>query len=89
MFFSKEKQRLESVNVYGLVTFSARELYENAREAVMRSKFPVNVEYITDRREISRFGRVSLPLLVINGRIVSRGRVLKVEKIKRILKKYK
>ena len=45
------------------------------------------VEHVTDFAEIAAYGVMSTPALVVDGRVVSFGKVLTVEEIKRILEK--
>ena len=42
---------------------------------------PAEIEHISDPREIARYGIVSTPSLVINGKIVSKGKSLKKSQI--------
>ncbi len=45
----------------------------------------IEVEYITDLQRIMEYGAMSMPALVVNGKIVSGGRVLKPADIKKLI----
>ena len=47
----------------------------------------ISVEYITDLEKITAYGVMSLPALVVNGKIASVSRVLKPAEIREILGK--
>ena len=46
----------------------------------------LNVEHITDFTQIASYGVMSTPALVVNGKVVSFGKVLSVEEVKSIIK---
>ena len=71
------------VKVLGSGCKSCHQLYENAKEAV--SGTDIDVEYITDLQRIMEYGAMSMPALVVNGEIVSGGRVLKPADIKKLI----
>ena len=66
-----------------------RALLENTREAVreMGREGEIPVEYVTDLEKIMAYGVMSLPALVVDGKIASVGRVLKPAEIREILGK--
>lgn len=66
---------------------SCHELYENAQAAARALGLNVDVEYITDMEQVMAYGAMSMPALVVNGRVVSMGRVLKPADVERLLKK--
>ena len=45
-----------------------------------------NVEYITDIEKIMDYGIMSMPAIVVNEKVVSMGKVLKVSQVKELLK---
>ena len=61
------------------------ELETAVRVAVSELQLHLEVEHITDFAEIASYGVMSIPALVFNGKVVSYGRVLSVEEVKRIL----
>lgn len=45
------------------------------------------VEYITDLQKIMEYGVMSMPALVVNEKVVSMGKVLKANDVKKLLHK--
>ncbi len=48
-------------------------------------KLPVAIEHVTDLKQIGEHGIFATPALVINGKIVTRGKVPSVNRIKELL----
>lgn len=57
-------------------------LAQNAGEAARAAGIEAEIEKVTDVVEIARFGIMSTPGLVIEGKVVASGRVLKAPEIK-------
>lgn len=62
-------------------------LEENAKEAVKQMGIDANVDKVTDMVQIAGYGVMSTPGLVVNGKVVSFGKVLKPADIVKILEK--
>lgn len=60
-------------------------LLENVKEAVAHTGKTAEIQYITDFAIIAGKGIMSTPALVINGKVVSSGRVLKTKEIESLL----
>lgn len=60
-------------------------LYENAQSAVKAIGLNVEVEYITDLQKVMEYGVMTLPALVVNGQVVSMGKVLKSAEIEKFI----
>lgn len=73
------------IKVLGSGCKNCHALYENAQEAVKAARLNVEVEYITDLQKVMEYGVMSMPALVINEQVVSMGKVLKSEDIKKLL----
>lgn len=73
------------IKVLGSGCKNCHALYENAQEAVKAAGLNVEVEYITDLQKVMEYGVMSMPALVINEQVVSMGKVLKSEDIKKLL----
>lgn len=58
----------------------------NALEAAKRCGIKEVVENIGDVKEIINYGVMSTPALIIDGKVVSMGRILSVEQIEEIIK---
>lgn len=75
------------VKVLGAGCKSCHEQYENAKAAVKAMGLPVEVEYITDMEQVMTYGAMSMPAIVVNEKVVSMGRVLKVVEVEKLLRK--
>ena len=61
-------------------------VYLNAtKEAVANKDIDTEVEYITDMEKIMNYGVMSMPALVIDGKVVSAGKVLKAKEVEKLL----
>ena len=76
------------IKVLGAGCKSCHEQYENTKKAVENMGLSVEVEYITDMEKIMEYGIMSMPGLVINEKVVSMGKVLKVADIEKLLDKF-
>ncbi|MGN0526275.1 MAG: thioredoxin family protein [Acutalibacteraceae bacterium] len=75
------------IKVLGAGCKACHEMYENTKEAVRNIGLEVEVEYITDMQKVMEYGVMSMPALVVNEKVVSQGKVLKVADVKKILQK--
>ena len=57
----------------------------SVKEAVAAKEINAEIEYITDMEKILEFGVMSTPALMIDGKIVSAGRSLKVKDIEKFI----
>ena len=83
----KETGSLNSVKVLGAGCKSCHEQFENAKTAVKSLGLSAEVEYITDREKIMGYGVMSMPAIVVNEKVVSMGKVLKVSEVEKLLHK--
>lgn len=83
-----DKKEISCVKVLGAGCKSCHEQYENVKKAVELLNISVNVEYVTDMQKIMEYGVMSMPALVVNEKVVSTGKVLKVAEAEKILKSY-
>ena len=75
------------IKVLGAGCKSCHEQYENAKKAVQEMGLSVEVEYITDMQQVMAYGVMSMPAIVVNEKVVSMGKVLKAEEVKKMLQK--
>jgi small redox-active disulfide protein 2 len=61
--------------------------YEYVQKTLKELNCPVEAEYITDMSKIMAYGVMSMPALVVNGTVVSSGKVLKPADLKKVLHK--
>ena len=58
-----------------------------ARTAIAELQLDYGIDHITDFAQIASYGVMSTPALVLNGKVVSCGKVLSVEEVKNILRR--
>ena len=78
--------RVERVKVLGAGCKSCNAMLAAAQSAVKSLDFHVEVEYITDMEKIAAYGVMRLPALVVNDKVVSSGKVLGTNEIRKLLK---
>lgn len=96
IFFKKEKnnacaQSVENsrVKVCGTGCSRCNELEENTREALSELGMDTGIEHIKDYRKMASYGIMSTPALVIDDEVVSVGKVLSKDEVKKILENYR
>lgn len=78
-----------SVKVLGSGCKKCNELEYNAKVALQQLGMDTTIDHVTDFTQIAGYGVMSTPALVVNGKVVSVGKVLETEKIAEILKNLK
>ena len=79
---------IQNIKVLGAGCKSCHEMYENTKIALRNSGIDIEVEYITDMEKVMEYGIMSMPGLVINEKVVSMGKVLKVADIEKLFCKF-
>ncbi|MDD4064768.1 MAG: thioredoxin family protein [Bacteroidales bacterium] len=74
------------IKVLGTGCPSCKALEEAVRKAVMEMNLEAKIIKVEDMAEILNYGIMTTPALVVDGKIVLKGRVASVEEIKKILK---
>lgn len=75
------------IKVLGSGCKNCHDLLENTKEAVKVMGLSVEVEYVTDMQKIMEYGVMSMPALVVNEKVVSMGKVLKVTDVEKLFHK--
>ena len=70
-----------SILVLGTGCASCHALLENTKEAAAKMGLAGEVEYVTDLGRIAGYGVMRMPALMVNGKVVSSGKVLKPDEI--------
>ncbi|TCK98745.1 small redox-active disulfide protein 2 [Natranaerovirga hydrolytica] len=75
------------VKVLGACCKTSQKMLENTKEAVKMMGLDVEVENIGDIEEISKYGIMTTPGLVVDGKVLSYGKLLKPKAIVKLIKK--
>lgn len=73
------------VEVLGTGCKKCQQLEANAREALVTLNLEAEILHITDPIEIAKRGVMSTPALIVNGRVVGRGKVMSSAEIQPFL----
>ncbi|MDD4125824.1 MAG: thioredoxin family protein [Eubacteriales bacterium] len=76
-----------SVKVLGSGCAKCNRLEAAAKAALEQLGMDTTIDHVTDFSQIAAYGVMTTPALVIDGKVVSYGKVLKAEEIVTILKK--
>ncbi|MCH3967353.1 MAG: thioredoxin family protein [Atopobiaceae bacterium] len=76
---------INEVTVYGSGCKRCQALLDASKEAVSDMGLDVEVGYVTDVVEASSKGIMSMPALVVDGSVVSTGRVLDAKGVRKLL----
>jgi len=74
------------IKVLGSGCPNCKVLEANTKKALEELKIKADVEKVTDITKIMEYGVMSTPALVVNEKVVSYGRVLSPDEIKKLLK---
>ncbi|MDD2968690.1 MAG: thioredoxin family protein [Lachnospiraceae bacterium] len=77
----------EAVKVLGSGCAKCNELEENVKTALEQLGMDTAIEHVTDFNVIAAYGVMTTPALVVDGKVVSYGKVLKVEEAVKLLQK--
>jgi small redox-active disulfide protein 2 len=73
------------IEVLGSGCKKCQKLEANAREAIAALNLESELLHVTDPIEIAKRGVMSTPALTVNGKVVSKGRVMTSEEIQLLL----
>ena len=76
-----------NIKILGTGCKNCTNLTDNVKKALLTLNIEANIEKVTDMAEISSYGIMSTPGLVIDEKVVSYGKVLKSEEIEKIIEK--
>lgn len=83
------KQEGSSIKVLGSGCTKCNQLEAATKEALEKLGMDTTIDHVTDFSQIASYGVMSTPALVVDGKVVSYGKVLKVEEVVEILEKNK
>ena len=75
--------KIESIKVLGSGCKNCHAFHQNVIDALAEMNLAVNLEYVTDMQKIMEAGVMSMPALMVNDKVVSCGKVLKVDEVKK------
>jgi len=73
------------IEILGGGCANCKRLEENAREAVKKARKEAEFIKVTDFKEISAYGVMRTPALVIDGKLMTQGRIPSVDEIIKML----
>ena len=76
-----------SVKVLGSGCAKCNQLEAATKSALQQLGMDITVDHVTDFSQIAAYGVMTTPALVIDGKVVSYGKVLKAEEVVKILQK--
>ena len=74
------------IKILGSGCAKCKQLEAATKQALVQLGMDEDVEHVTDFARIAQYGVMSTPALVIDGKVVSYGKVLKTDEIVKILK---
>ena len=84
---AEEKKKEKGIKILGSGCAKCIALEKSAREALAELNVEEDIDHITDFSQIASYGVMSTPALVINGKVVSYGKVLNRDEVKELLEK--
>lgn len=81
------KKTEEGIKILGTGCAKCNALEAAAAEALRELNMEDEIDHITDFAQIASYGVMSTPALVVDGRVVSYGKVLKTKEVVEILKR--
>lgn len=76
-----------SVKVLGSGCAKCNQLEAATKEALAQLGMDTTIDHVTDFSQIASYGVMTTPALVVDGKVVSYGKALKVEEVVNILQK--
>lgn len=83
----KAKTEGASVKILGSGCAKCNQLEAETKEALHQLGMNTTIDHVTDFSQIAAYGVMTTPALVVDGKVVSYGKVLKTEEIVKILQK--
>lgn len=80
------KENEKGIKILGSGCKKCNDLEENTKIALKELNLDLEIEHITDFTQIATYGVMTTPALVVDGKVVSYGKVLNPEEIKAFFK---
>lgn len=81
----EEKKKENGIKILGSGCAKCIALEKSTKEALTELNVEENIDHITDFSQIASYGVMSTPALVINGKVVSYGKVLNKDEVINLL----
>jgi len=78
---------MKKIQVLGTGCQKCMKLTKNAEEAIKDKRADYEIEEVTDIKKIMEYGVMMTPGLAVDGKVVSAGKVLSADEIKKLLEK--
>jgi predicted thioredoxin/glutaredoxin len=89
VFWGLEKRMTPNkVEIIGMKCPKNYQLTDNVRTAIAKLKIQAEVSQVTDPIEIAKRGILSTPAVVVNGEVVSTGKLIDSEQIEKLLVRF-
>ena len=82
---AEEKKKEHGIIILGSGCAKCIALEKSTKEALAELNVEENIDHITDFTQIASYGVMSTPALVVNGKVVSYGKVLNKDEVKALL----
>ena len=82
-----QAKNIKSIKVLGAGCKTCHAQFKYAKKAAAELGLSVEVEYITDMEKVASYGSMSMPVIVVNEKIVSAGKLVKPADIAKLLLK--
>ena len=82
---AEESKKEDEIKILGSGCKKCEKLEESVKNAVIELNLNLPISHITDFTQIASYGVMSTPALVLNGEVISFGKVLSIEEVKHIL----
>jgi len=84
---AESKKQEQGIKILGSGCSKCMELEKATRTAISELQLDYEIAHVTDFAEIASYGVMSTPALVLNGEVISYGKVLTVDEVKALLSK--
>lgn len=75
------------IKILGSGCPNCNKLEANVKAALAEMGRNIEIDHVTDFSQIASYGVMTTPALVVNGKVVSYGKVLKLEEVKNLFEK--
>lgn len=84
---TESKSDISGIKVLGSGCAKCNQLEAATKEALKQLGMDTSVDHVSDFAKIAEYGVMTTPALVVDGKVVSYGKVLKTEEVVKILQK--